>query len=407
MLSRLFGVAPPPGTEDQSDAELLTVPKSPRPVRNAPDVTTPTQSQSDDVTLTSQTPVVHSTPKGAADDTVGYTPPTDPRFTPIDERDESLTRSDTPRGVTSTRQYNVMPSEQWWDEPQAERQRRVRFDSRCEPERQRRPPFDCDFARREYEEDECRKTMGQYRQATPMPKRYRGSTGSSDDSAYRSFLEDFSLMSGTDTEDSPVSKCHVKPTKFTGTNWPGYRLHFLSVVQANCWNTAEAARVLKACLNEDAALVLKRSLRHKDATLEQIFRCLDERYLVSGPDYVLRGKIRRTVQKHDQTLDAYQVELMALLANRADAEDCPMVLEQFIYGLHDARMQKYVAKRSPRDLHDALILAKEFQETSQWMDSANKRSHKRVGAITAAAPQQSRPQQSSEAAAAPPAEDPR
>ena len=81
------------------------------------------------------------------------------------------------------------------------------------------------------------------------------------------------------------------PKKFTGTNWPGYRLHFLSVAHANGWRPDESVRVLKACLNEDAALVLKRSLCHKDATLEQIFKCVDERYLVSGPEYVLRGKI--------------------------------------------------------------------------------------------------------------------
>ena len=64
----------------------------------------------------------------------------------------------------------------------------------------------------------------------------------------------------------------------------------------------------------------------------------------------------------------------------------PMVLEQFIYGLSDVRMQKYVAKRTPCDLHDALILAKEYQETNYWLDSSAKRSHKRVGAVTVSEP---------------------
>ena len=323
----MFGLVPPPGTDDEAnDTELLAEPKQPHPPRTKADAS----SQATDVKTERavSSPIAQSTPRQPAPErNTGYNPPHDPRSAATPTSDPSYIAPASVPPTPNTEQYNVIPEEEWWEDAhnrlaEQERKRHVRFrNDRSHSPKCRSDLYRCDHGQRDLDDDECGRTIGQYRQATPMPRRYRSSTGScSDDCAYRSFIEDFSLLSGTDADDTPSPKCLVKPKKFTGVNWPGDRLHFLSVAQANGWNPAESARVLKACLNEDAALVLRRSLRHKDATLEQIFRCLDERYLVSGPDYVLRGKIRRTVQKHDQSVDAFQVELMALMANRADAE---------------------------------------------------------------------------------------
>ena len=215
-----------------------------------------------------------------------------------------------------------------------------------------------------------------YHASTPRPVMGR----EPEKNSYHSFLEDYSLEEGRTGTGGPRYTL-VKPRMFTGTNWPGYRLHFLSVAQANGWSANEAACVLKACLSEGASLVLRRGLRQRNAGLEDIFRCLDERYLVAGPDYVLKGRLRRTMQKPGQSLDAYQMELMGLLAHQADAEDSPRLLEQFIYGLLDPHMQKHVAKRQPVDAHEALRLCKEFEETNAWVSSATRRTTRRIGAV--------------------------
>ena len=226
----------------------------------------------------------------------------------------------------------------------------------------------------------------------PVPTPYPSRTYSSEDREsaraegarrYQSFLEDFSLGDRTATAATPVIHCVIKPKKFDGTNWPGYRLHFMSCAQANGWAPQQSALVLKACLNENAALFLRRNLRRQDATLEEIFQCLDERYCAPGPEYVLRGKLRRLTQRPDQSVSSYQLELMALMANRADVEESAWAVEQFIYGLNDTYMQKYVAKRCPADLHDALTYAKAYEEMNSWLKGEPKKVNKRVCAVTA------------------------
>ena len=59
------------------------------------------------------------------------------------------------------------------------------------------------------------------------------SLNSTGNSNYSSYVSDFSLSPGG-TQLSPVSRCTVKPKKFDGKNRSGYKMHFLSVAQANC-----------------------------------------------------------------------------------------------------------------------------------------------------------------------------
>ena len=61
---------------------------------------------------------------------------------------------------------------------------------------------------------------------------------------------------------------------------------------------------------------------------------------------------------------------MCVLARRVDAEESLEALEQFAHGLADPKLQKYVAKRQPEEIHEALLYAREYEETSAWMNSA-------------------------------------
>ena len=191
------------------------------------------------------------------------------------------------------------------------------------------------------------------------------------------------LLNTTGNTTVPVARCVLRPKKFKGKNWNGYKWHFLAVAQVNGWSPEEAARMLKACLDDSVALVLKRALRQDDVTIHALFKALDERYNVPGPDYVLKGKVRRTMQRPGQTVDQYQMELVKVLSGRLDTEDSEVALEQFIFGLSDPRMAKYVAKRYPADLHDALKFAREYEETSTWMGNVGR--SKRIGYVGAEA----------------------
>ena len=208
-------------------------------------------------------------------------------------------------------------------------------------------------------------------------------TGSSCNSSRNRTAYLDSLLSSA-SSNSSVSRCVFRPKKFRGKNWSGYKHHFIAVAQVNGWSQAEAARMLKACLSDSVALVLRKSLRKDNVPLGALFEALDERYDVPGPDYVLKGKVRRTLQRPDQSVDDYQTELVKVLSGRLDAEDSEVALEQFIYGLHDPKMQKHVGKRMPIDLHDALRIAREYEETSSWVANASRYNHKRIGMVTVA-----------------------
>ena len=209
------------------------------------------------------------------------------------------------------------------------------------------------------------------------------SSSSADDTAHNNTAYINELLNTTGNTTVPVARCVLRPKKFKGKNWNGYKWHFLAVAQVNGWSPDEAARMLKACLDDSVALVLKRALRQDDVTIHALFKALDERYNVPGPDYVLKGKVRRTTQRPGQTVDKYQMELVKVLSGRLDTEDSEVALEQFIFGLSDPRMAKYVAKRHPIDLHDALKFAREYEETSTWMGNVGR--SKRIGYVGAEA----------------------
>ena len=75
---------------------------------------------------------------------------------------------------------------------------------------------------------------------------------------------------------------------------------------------------------------------------------------------------------------------MRVLACRVDAEESPEALEQFVHGLADPKMQKYVAKRQSEDIHEALLYAREYEETSAWMNSATRVVTKRISMVSVA-----------------------
>ena len=75
---------------------------------------------------------------------------------------------------------------------------------------------------------------------------------------------------------------------------------------------------------------------------------LDERYDLIGHDYIIKGKLRRTVQRNNQSLQTFADSIMRVTLSSYGEHGATMALEQFIQGLADTRMQKYVTKRQPK-----------------------------------------------------------
>ena len=97
---------------------------------------------------------------------------------------------------------------------------------------------------------------------------------------------------------SPVNdnrKVYVSKLRyFDGKDWEAYKLHFLSCQISNRWSDDEAAAILTSHLISDAAFALTH-VQLQERTLSALLNFLDERYDLVRPDYIIKGKLRRTV----------------------------------------------------------------------------------------------------------------
>ena len=171
---------------------------------------------------------------------------------------------------------------------------------------------------------------------------------------------------------SPVNdsrKAYVSKLRyFDGKDWEAYKLHFLSCQISNRWSDDDAAAILTSHLIGDAAFALTH-VPLQERTLSALLNVLDERYDLVGPDYIIKGKLRRTVQRNNQPLQTFADSIMRVTWSSYGEQGASMALEQFIQGLADPRMQKHVAKRQPKSLPEALSIARQFEETESWVQT--------------------------------------
>ena len=158
---------------------------------------------------------------------------------------------------------------------------------------------------------------------------------------------------------------------FDGKDWEAYKLHFLSCQISNRWSDDDAAAILTSHLIGDAAFALTH-VPLQERTLAALLNVLDERYDLVGPDYIIKGKLRRTVQRNNQPLQTFADSIMRVTWSSYGEDGAKMALEQFIQGLCDPRMQKHVAKREPKSLPEALSIARQFEETESWVQTSHR-----------------------------------
>ena len=176
-----------------------------------------------------------------------------------------------------------------------------------------------------------------------------------------------------------------KPRNFDGKDWAAYRLHFMSCVRSNNWSPDDAAQILTAHLAGEAAFVLTSRDAHL-WSLDELLQVLDNRYEVAGPDYIVKGKLRRTNQLQGQGLQAFADSIMKITWTRYGVEGAELAREQFISGLSDTRMQQHVAKKGPESLEEALLVARQYEETDKWVSQSQRRESRRVAHISMGAP---------------------
>ena len=107
------------------------------------------------------------------------------------------------------------------------------------------------------------------------------------------------------TARKPVSKLRY----FDGKDWEAYKLHFLSCQISNRWNDEEAAAIVTSHLIGDTAFALTH-VPLQERTLSALLNVLDERYDLVGSAYIIKGKLPRTVQQNNQSLQTFPDSIM-------------------------------------------------------------------------------------------------
>lgn len=149
------------------------------------------------------------------------------------------------------------------------------------------------------------------------------------------------------------------------TDWLDYVRYFQRVASWNCWTQEEKGVRLSLALQGKAAHVLstlsEAQIRNGDLLLEVLGR-----YFVS-PEFgnVCRMELRTRVRRVGESLQDFAVQLRRLMKNAYP--DVPqsvselLLVENFIKGLHEKEMRRYVSLQKPSTLEDALRPAMEWE----------------------------------------------
>ena len=167
-----------------------------------------------------------------------------------------------------------------------------------------------------------------------------------------------------------VSSFTVFPRRYDGTgDWQSYKLHFLSCAESNAWSDDDSCRYLKTRLEGDAALVLPQV---RNCSFNALLTALDTRYGIAAPEFVTKARLRDIFQQEGQSLRAYADKLTKHVGIKPGSESVEerIVLEQFLHGILDVKVRRYVNKRNPVSIDDAIRLGRECEEVRDWMSES-------------------------------------
>ena len=172
-----------------------------------------------------------------------------------------------------------------------------------------------------------------------------------------------------------------EPDKFDGdkVEWADFIAHFNVVARWNDWTYSEKGLQLATCLRGKAQKVLSSIPESLNGDYETVRSTLEKRFNPPHRENAFRAGFRRRKREAHESLMDYGSDVMRL-AQRAypgfsyDALD-QVAREQFISGLSDIEMKRFVDLRGPHSLDEAVSLATQFEsfELSENSTGLNRR----------------------------------
>ena len=185
-----------------------------------------------------------------------------------------------------------------------------------------------------------------------------------------------------------------EPDKFDGDKieWADFITHFNVVARWNDWTYSEKGLQLATCLRGKAQKVLSSIPESLNGDYETVRSTLEKRFSPPHRENSFRAVFRRRKREARESLMDYGSDVMRL-AQRAypefsyDALD-QVAREQFISGLSDIEMKRFVDLRGPHSLDEAVSLATQFESFELSENSTGLNSRLEAKGKTRSAPVQ-------------------
>ena len=172
-----------------------------------------------------------------------------------------------------------------------------------------------------------------------------------------------------------------EPDKFDGdkVEWADFIAHFNVVARWNDWTYSEKGLQLATCLRGKAQKVLSSIPESLNGDYETVRSTLEKRFNPLHRENAFRAGFRRRKREARESLMDYGSDVMRLTQRAypefsSDALD-QVAREQFISGLSDIEMKRFVDLRGPHSLYEAVSLATQFEsfELSENSTGLNRR----------------------------------
>jgi hypothetical protein len=161
-----------------------------------------------------------------------------------------------------------------------------------------------------------------------------------------------------------TQKDKIKPKTFdpAKTEWRDYYPQFLNIAAYNAWTEPEERQHLISILEGEARGVFS---DNREATLQQLVQLLEERFSPRDREKSYHFQFRARKMLPDEKPEAYSGAL-SRLARRAypDVDKASldkMIVHQFIEGLTDPELHKYVALQGTNDLAGVITACSQYQ----------------------------------------------
>ena len=127
-------------------------------------------------------------------------------------------------------------------------------------------------------------------------------------------------------------------------------------------------------VNRTAATLVLEAARQLqcNCSFNALLTALDTRYGIAAPEFVTKARLRDIFQQEGQSLRAYADLLTKHVGIKPGSESVEerIVLEQFLHGILDVKVRRYVNKRNPVSIDDAIRLGRECEEVRDWMSES-------------------------------------